>query len=1128
MRNILVALALVVPGAAVAGGISASCPADFVNVCTAIQASSSNTWSGQNDYTNELGAGAGVRFGDATLQVTSPDAGFAAVAVSTAAMGVEVAALSVSTAALEAGKLDVAGGVVTGDLSVDGVTVFASSTTASRIEWADGSVTTSANAGGGGGLTQLTGQVIAGPGTGAQVATIAAGVVDSTKLASDGGSLIKVSGGLASVVGSTVVFNSTVVVNGLFRVDASTPPWYAVRPEDIFVVGSRESNNRVGMQFFPPAHGGVGGLFKMGLQMSGEGDPFDRPSDGIYIVDPTLNRGVRIKADAYRIAQANNTGNRFVVLDQTGLKISTQSPTTMVVNFQVNALDGKAGFGKVPTAYQIDTASGIHTTSMTVDGTVTASTFVASGSAFIVGPTIIQKDYALFAGSTTISRLQFLDGSVSTSATAAVATANTALALASAGSEASSGYLCRGVDASGNCKTAYIDNEVTAGSTNPVSGAAVSNHLSGTQSQYYFTPVASAISGYRIADVNGAFVPVTGSSQAQNIAVNGVVISSWVTEVGLPGVVAIPAGSVACHFHASKTAAGTGEVYCTLWRRTNSGVETLLATTEASGNITTTEKEYDLHGYMQSSTMTTTDRLVFKANGLTSSGSPLITVFFDGVGTSQTNAGFGLPGQSVITSGQIADGAVDTNKLAADAVVTTKIINAGVTDEKIQSVSASKVTGGIDPAQIDLSTVTNELGFKLDDGVAIDPAIIDLSTVVARAGDYMTGALTVYSSATIAGTVGSKHIGTGCSIQMAQSAGWGTLGTSFGCNSIDLYPADYAVRINPIQATAAGGGLEVNKGGVRVSTTPLTSQAAFIVDQSNGQVQVSTNIVMSGGVLQFADGSQQGTAASGGGVVTQAVDPAYVDLSTVTAEFQTKASTTQPSFECFTGGVDGCYFYTQDFSGGGSLEIFTNSPGGTSLRLSTGTARFEMQGDASSDYSIETSSTIHLNAGGIRFPDASVQYTAATGGGGGGLNYAISIDTTSGDQNINTNCSSSPLPSVVGSTLTLTVSAGNTAEVVYSFATKPDNASEIYAFYLLVDGDPAYGSISCAGLAPTWQSNKYTLWTMTCLTAPLSAGTHTFSLQGCSDSGGTVRVRHSSGGQSLSGNGFMGRVMELK
>ena len=264
-------------------------------------------------------------------------------------------------------------------------------------------------------------------------------------------------------------------------------------------------------------------------------------------------------------------------------------------------------------------------------------------------------------------------------------------------------------------------------------------------------------------------------------------------------------------------------------------------------------------------------------------------------------------------------------------------------------------------------------------------------------------------------------------------------------------------------------------------------------------------------------------------MVTQAVDPQYIDLSTVTAEFQTKASTTLPTFNCTLGiGSDGCAFRDELIDGGGSLVLFGPGVPGATLVLSTGRAEFWMSGDGGSDYSIQTSSTIHLLAGGIRFPDASVQYTAATGGGGGGLNYAISIDTTSGDQNINTNCSSSPLPSVVGSTLTLTVSAGNTAEVVYSFATKPDNASEIYAFYLLVDGDPAYGSISCAGLAPTWQSNKYNLWTMTCLTAPLSAGTHTFSLQGCSDSGATVRVRHSSGGQSLSGNGFMGRVMELK
>jgi len=353
--------------------------------------------------------------------------------------------IGASTLALNNAKANKAGDTFSGQV------IFQSSVSASRIDWSDGSTSTTGNVGGGGaaGITSLTGAVTA-TGPGVAVASITNGAVDSNKLAngsvtpskiaggavdsskiaggavtasalatgavetaklgdasvinskladaavgseklfSDSSSLIKVTGGLANMAGG-YLNTSSMTITEIFRMQKSTPATYVPVANDIFTIGSRETNNRVGLQFFPPTQGGVGGILKLGMQMSGEGDPFDRPSDGIYIVDPTINRGARIKANAYRISAGNNTSARYLVMDETKIHLSTGSGAN-VTSFRVNALDGKAGFGKDPSSYQIDASSGVHFTSATVDGEIRASTFIAVGSAFIVGDSILSAD----------------------------------------------------------------------------------------------------------------------------------------------------------------------------------------------------------------------------------------------------------------------------------------------------------------------------------------------------------------------------------------------------------------------------------------------------------------------------------------------------------------------------------------------------------------------------------------------------------------------------------------------------------------------------------------------------------------------------------------------------------------
>lgn len=190
---------------------------------------------------------------------------------------------------------------------------------------------------------------------------------------------------------------STLTVTDTFRIKASTPLSYLPEVDDILMVG-HDHNGRPALWFYPPAEGD-GGVLKLGMQMSGEGDPYDRDSSGIVIHNPTLNRTGRIKANEFSIRQGDNSGQKYVNLSESEFKLST-GPGASIVTAQILAATGKAGFGKAATDYAVDASSGIHATTGTFDGTVYASTFQAVGSAFLVGDSILNADgLALGAGS---------------------------------------------------------------------------------------------------------------------------------------------------------------------------------------------------------------------------------------------------------------------------------------------------------------------------------------------------------------------------------------------------------------------------------------------------------------------------------------------------------------------------------------------------------------------------------------------------------------------------------------------------------------------------------------------------------------------------------------------------------
>jgi hypothetical protein len=93
--------------------------------------------------------------------------------------------------------------------------------------------------------------------------------------------------------------------------------------------------------------------------------------------------------------------------------------------------------------------------------------------------------------------------------------AATATALAAAGSTAGSGYVCRGVDASGNCIPAVVDATAISGSTNPVQSGGIYTALAGKQA-----------SGSYALSTGQAF---TGNISAPNVTASTAIVSGNVS-----------------------------------------------------------------------------------------------------------------------------------------------------------------------------------------------------------------------------------------------------------------------------------------------------------------------------------------------------------------------------------------------------------------------------------------------------------------------------------------------------------------------------------------------------------------------------------------------------------------------
>jgi hypothetical protein len=180
----------------------------------------------------------------------------------------------------------------------------------------------------------------------------------------------------------------------------------------------------------------------------------------------------------------------------------------------------------------------------------------------------------------------------------------------------------------------YIDDRVTAGLV------------------YYFTNTASDVGGYKkMIDTYDGAAKVTFTNTD---AVDDEAIEEFVTEPGEPGVTFLDEGVYDVHLHAKNTQIGSKDasIYYELYKRTVAPAETLIATSNSTPALTSTETEYSLHCSHIAVELGATDRLVIKLIiSVSGAGAaPDVLTYIQGTGADVTASRLTMPSVSQIVA----------------------------------------------------------------------------------------------------------------------------------------------------------------------------------------------------------------------------------------------------------------------------------------------------------------------------------------------------------------------------------------------------------------------------------------------------------------------------------------------
>lgn len=241
-------------------------------------------------------------------------------------------------------------------------------------------------AAGAAGITQLTGDVTAGPGTGSQVATIAANAVTNTKIASDSASFAKVSGGVGSISGIVTSFSGGIASGDYYALKGSTI--IHMEGASLSVGNSAGTNNtdQSGNSFFGTAAGNANtsgslnscfGVNACKAVTTGTGNVYMGFGAGALDNSVGSNVGIGLSAGGNNVS---GTGNIFLGY-HAGLN-ETGSNKLYIANGEANPalIFGNFSSGRVGISTQAPVATLDVNGTFNANGAATAASFSGVGS----------------------------------------------------------------------------------------------------------------------------------------------------------------------------------------------------------------------------------------------------------------------------------------------------------------------------------------------------------------------------------------------------------------------------------------------------------------------------------------------------------------------------------------------------------------------------------------------------------------------------------------------------------------------------------------------------------------------------------------------------------------------------
>ncbi len=297
--------------------------------------------------------------------------------------------------------------------------------------------------------------------------------------------------------------------------------------------------------------------------------------------------------------------------------------------------------------------------------------------------------------------------------------------------------------------------------------------------EFFLTDTASGIGSYfNMVD------QYTGEAESSDptgsiTQTDGQALTEWITVVGVPGVTNLEHGIYSVHVHVEKTGGGARDVqiYFEIYTRTHpGGSETLRATSEISGLITS-KVASNLHANLVADVaINVTDRLVIKffANGVSGGNDATITLYSEGTtsshfkvpissevlstiflrqdgtkaltGNMSVDAGITIDGRDISADGALLD-AIAGGKVAVDTNATPDFLGNAFNDGALRtSTGISYADGG------DFVTLTTNDGEIAHDSLSGYDANkhVDHTAVSVSSGSGLSGGGTIDGNQTLA------------------------------------------------------------------------------------------------------------------------------------------------------------------------------------------------------------------------------------------------------------------------------------------------------------------------------------------------------------------------------------------